>query len=247
MLFALRGSFNNGPLKLRSVCLRPGSWVPAEALMDLAMEWFSGAGGQFSLSKGCPICGRQMQSSITTLDGVPVCKDHLPLLWEHYLKDRTGLCGDTTRCPRCHGEVSILWLKDGCTHCFWGSILQQKEVDKWIFVGGTPIALGEVSELGAYIEAWNRLQCCKRCGCRQVRIRRLSLEFPRARGPVVALWELTKGEIGRDEKVRQRQLRAFTEGLLSVTVECPQCGYQEMEYPGLDEELLNFRKILSRL
>lgn len=215
--------------------------------MDLAMEWSPMEKGHLGYFKGCFICGEHSQSFTTTLDGPGVCGEHLSFLWEKSLENRTGVRGDATRCPRCDRRATVLWLKDGCTQCVWEALLKQESIDRWIFVGGAPIGAGEILEIGAYIEAWNRIGCCRRCGSKKLRIRRISMEFPRARRPVFPLWEHTKGELVGREKMRRRQLRAFTEGLLVVTMECPQCGYQEMEYPGLGEELLNLQKILSRL
>jgi DNA-directed RNA polymerase subunit RPC12/RpoP len=92
-----------------------------------------------------------------------------------------------------------------------------------------------MEDLRLFMEAWRRIEACERCGSRAIRIRRLLLDFPRAQGPLYPLWEIRRGDqTAEDELRRGKQLLAYTEGFLKVTVECPQCGYLEREFTGLD-------------
>ena len=107
-----------------------------------------------------------------------------------------------------------------------------------MMVGGPPLPAGGAGELRAFVEAWRRVGSCQRCGSKAIRIRRLLLDFPRARGPLLPLWELSKTDMLPERALlRERQLRVFTQGLLCVTLECPQCGYMEREFPGFGADL----------
>lgn len=139
-------------------------------------------------------------------------------------------------CPKCGLEGVLCWEGRGyCTRCLVGEIRQLPGLARWILVGGPALPGRGEGELGAFLEAWRRVGACPRCGSKSIRLRRLLMDFPKAQAPIFPIWELTKEDM-KPERImlRERQLRAFTEGLMRVTVECPQCGYMDLEFPGLE-------------
>jgi hypothetical protein len=74
---------------------------------------------------------------------------------------------------------------------------------------------------------------CERCGAERIRIRKITLDFPKSQGPVYPLWEVSPEDRSREaDHHRQRQLEAYTRGFMRITVECPHCGFMQREFPG---------------
>jgi len=241
-LLAERMAQTQGPLRLRALWLETGppAPVPVGALRDLVSEGLPATSPPrrgAPVSSRCPICGEDAPSRVLAQDRGPVCPRHFADLWLRQCL--AGLPASLPgSCPACGNATPLLWKEEGgerCTDCLAAALLQTDMPAHWILRGGTPLPEGALGDLRVFLEAWKRVPACERCGSQGIRIRKILVDFPRARGPLYPLWEIRRDDRSvESEKRRRRQLQAYTEGVLGVTLECPQCGYLEREFPGVD-------------
>ncbi len=161
--------------------------------------------------------------------------DELLRLWEAVLMDGEN-CEREITCPNCGRVAPILWKAAGCTGCLVRRLNSESGSWRWIAIGAPPLLRKDLMDLKVFLWAWDKVGCCPRCGSRNIRMRRIFLDFPKTRGPILPLWEMDKGDLRPEVQLRREtQLRAFTRGVMRATVECPQCGFMEMEFIG-DQE-----------
>lgn len=242
LLFAFREDLDQGRLRLRPAWLRSGPGVPQGALEDLASEWSlkSISRGPAPASKRCPMCGASAGGRLITSEGQPLCAEHLAPAWEERLVAASGGAGEEL-CGACGLGAMVLWHGKNalprCTRCFVQGVQDSTRTSRWMVVGGPALPPGALGEIRVFLKAWRLVESCERCGSRSIRIRRLLLDFPKAHAPLYPLWELRREDLGPEKaRLRERQVRIFTQGLLSVTLECPQCGYMEREFEGVEVE-----------
>lgn len=240
ILIAFRKDWVGGGMLFRPAWLIAGLGVPSEAIEDLALEWPLDKGlprKALTITGGCPICGALASEGFVTNDSRSICSRHLTEVWEDKILAGSAFPGEGT-CHVCGGGSPVLWQPRGpfptCTRCLLEG-RQLPECERWMVLGGEGIPMGAKGELGILLRAWKLVGGCHRCGSKSIRMRRLSLDLPRATGPVYPLWELRREDVEpHRSRLRERQLRIFTQGLLKVTFECPQCGYLEREFQGTD-------------
>lgn len=238
VLLALREDADCLGFGVRGLWIGSGGSVPVEALQDLVWEWLPGPGRKNLpvLTGKCVVCNRTGNHGVVSVEGQSICWEHLACYWEELLSAQAGGIGISQRCPQCGLEGVFFWGARGyCTRCLVNEIKNLPALARWILVGGSALPGRGKGELTAFLEAWRKVGACPRCGSKAIRVRRLIMDFPKAKSPVFPIWELTRQDM-RPERImlRERQLRVFTQGLLRVTVECPQCGYMDLEYPGLE-------------
>ncbi|MEJ5376541.1 MAG: hypothetical protein WHX93_08175 [bacterium] len=238
VLFALSQDGAWGDFTLRGLWLTCANTVPLEALEDLVSECLPGSWKKIPpVGTGkCALCGRPGQRQIVTSQGRNVCWEHLGCLWEEILVTQAARGSISGNCAKCGLAGVVLWGEKGhCTRCMVEDLRGFSQVTQWVLLGGSPMPARGQKELVAFLEAWRRVGACPRCGSRAIRVRRLVMDFPRAKGPLYPLWDLTREDMKPERMLlRDRQLRLFTEGLMRATVECAQCGYMDLEYPGLE-------------
>jgi hypothetical protein len=241
VLLAFQPPFPENSTRLHGFWLGPPCEppVPSGLLRDLVSECLSPA--KLPLSRSlpmgdCPVCGAVPLARILTPEGRPVCPAHLADLWTRRSLGH-GVQLAEGKCPHCGENASLLWedaQQPRCVRCLCREVLEEGIVSQWIWVGEKPLALGALEDLRLLVEAWRRVGSCERCGSQTIRIRRVLLDFPRAQGPLYPVWEMRRNDMNPEgESRRVRQLRVYTEGVLRATVECPQCGYLEREFTGL--------------
>lgn len=243
VLFAFREDAGYLGCGVRGLWIGSGGSFPVEALQDLVWEWFPGSGRKtLPVPAGrCVVCNGRGNHGVVSIDGQSICWEHLPFYWEELLAAQAGGMNISGRCPKCGLEGVFFWGKRGyCTSCMVNEIRNLPTLGRWVLVGGATLPARGEGELRAFLEAWRKVGACPRCCSKAIRVRRLIMDFPRAKAPIFPLWELTRQDMEPERiMLRERQLRVFTEGLLRVTVECPQCGYMDLEYPGLESSSKN--------
>ncbi len=236
VLFAIVEEKGQGEKIPRGLWLVSNSLVSVEALEDLVREWYQGPGEKACLVQAgkCSVCGVELDKAVGSIAGRTLCWEHLAGVWEELLVAQLGGGWTPGRCAGCGLEGVFCWEDRGyCTRCLVQTIRNLPGPQRWILVAGPPLPGRGKGELRAFLEAWRRVGACPRCASRAIRVRRLLMDFPRAQGPLFPVWEITRQDMSPERIMwRERQLRVFTEGLLRVTVECPQCGYMDLEFPG---------------
>jgi len=161
--------------------------------------------------------------------------DELLRLWEALLMDGEN-CENQTPCPRCGRLAAILWKAVGCTDCLVQGLACECGSWRWIVMGAPALLRKDIMDLKVFLWAWDKVRGCPRCSSRRIRIKRIFLDFPKTRGPILPLWEMDKGDLRPEVQMRREtQWKAFTRGIMRTTVQCPQCGFIEMEFIG-DQE-----------
>jgi hypothetical protein len=238
-LLAIRRGESGGARRLHGIWAGPGKDVAlvGPALADLVMD---GAGGSRPVDgKGagprrCAVCGGEASSRLL-LSGVDAaCAEHMADVWTRRLAPHAGKAA--APCPECGESWPVLWHEGGrdrCPRCLAAALLQGHPLRRWALLGGPPGPPESLADLRLFGEVWKRIFMCERCGSRGIRLRKIWAEFPRSSGPIYPLWASGRWDAAPEaEAHRRQQLLAYTQGLVRVILECPQCGYLERELPG---------------
>lgn len=240
VLVAFRSPEYNPSILVRGVWLDSERTddLPAAAVRDLVLEALPLPGG-WTKDTGfecCPVCGGGTEGMAMTGDGRPICMTHLPVLLEQTARGCSSR-SSCIACPSCGRSVTLLWAEGGrilCSHCLASILSGEGSPTQWVVTGFPPLPPEMRGDLRIFREAWRWITVCLRCGCSDVRVRRIQLDFAKAMGPVYPLWEIGQKERTPGAELRRwRQLQIYTQGFMRVTLECPHCGYLERELPGV--------------
>jgi hypothetical protein len=123
--------------------------------------------------------------------------------------------------------------------CISRALIAPERPDLWILVGGPPLPESAVGDMRVFLAVWKRLCQCERCGSKGIRVRKILVDLPRTRGPLYPLWEIGPEDRSAEAELRRtRQLEIYTRGAVRATLECPECGYLEREFPAADLDLV---------
>ena len=194
----------------------------------------------FAANENCPVCKKRPEVSLIEAYGRYLCPEHLSVYWLQMLQRHLGIEeGDVSGiCGKCSEPSPVLLKIDGslqCLKCLSEAVLGDQTITQWVFKAGPPTPMEGSNELHIFQDACDRVQYCLRCGSKAIRIHRIILDFPKAGTPIYPVWETSRRDYTPEEEDRRlRQIRIYSKGLMSVTIECPQCGYLTREFPGVD-------------
>ena len=194
----------------------------------------------FAANETCPVCKKKPDVPRIEAYGRYLCPEHMPVYWLQMLERHLGLQKETSSgmCEICSQPSPVLLKIDGstqCLKCLSETVLSDNGISRWVFKAGPPTPMEGSNELQIFEDACNKIRHCLRCGSKAVRIHRIILDFPKAGTPIYPVWETQRRDYTPEEEERRlRQLRIYSKGLMSVTIECPQCGYLTREFPGVD-------------
>ena len=232
LLFAQRRHELN---PLEPMWLQYSSGVSAEVISDLVGELIvdGSKSGPIPFRRPRPEFQLGQHSLIwARTSDEPHDLDGLLRLWEGLLLDGEK-SERKTLCPNCGRQALILWKDVGCTGCLVQGLASEPGSWRWIVMGAPPLLRKDLMDLKLFIWVWDKVGCCPRCSSRRIRVKRIFLDFPKTRGPIIPLWEMDKGDLRPEVQMRREtQWKAFTRGIMRATVECPQCGFMEMEFIG---------------
>lgn len=236
LLFARRLENKNF---LEAKWLEHSPQVPIEVILNLVAEWIGEEPKGGALKSSPPRV--TLEPGQRPLIWIPFqmelheMEDFL-LYWEKILMSGREDGGRKAPCPNCGSQAYVLWKDLGCTRCLLNGLRDEYSSWKWILIGASPLMRRDLMDIQIFLWAWGKIEVCPRCSSRKIRLRRIFLDFPKTRGPVVPLWNMAKEDLRLETMlIRERQLRAFTRGIMRVTFECPQCGFMEMEFLGEEE------------
>jgi transposase-like protein len=238
-LLCLRRLDAGGPLELDCHWIesKPRGDLPAEAMQDLVLEGIQSRPQTPRRPDACPSCGKRISSGVFSYYGSPVCPEHVADLWTRNLLVNFQAKA-MIHCPQCGDDTAIIWHGQGtssCTACLVSRLDREEASRRWVLMSGIPLGQEALGDLQIFRGVRQRIEACTRCRSKQIRIRKIRVDFPKASPPLYPLWEVFDTDRTADvEKQRGRQLEIYTQGLLKVTLECPQCGYMDLEFPGFD-------------